>query len=93
MSTQKYTCNKMSSSSEMKESAPILVEFVGEEESGELQPVGIRDWFKKDKPRLEKKSNADVDKAMKTIKEMSDRVSSTIDSIQTKPKNVEEHLE
>jgi hypothetical protein len=79
----------MSSSSETKESSPILVEFVREEQSSELQPVGIRDWFKKDKPGLEKKSNAAVDKAMSTIQEMSNRVSSAIDSLQIKPKNVE----
>jgi hypothetical protein len=81
----------MSSSPETKEPPPstILVEFVREEESSELQPVGIRDWFKKDKPGLEKKSHAAVDKAMNTIKEMSDRVSSTIESLQIKPKNVE----
>jgi hypothetical protein len=79
----------MSSSPGIKESTPILVEFVREEESSGLQPVGIRDWFKRDKPGLENKSNAAVDKAMSTIQEMSDRVSSTIDNLQLKPKNVE----
>lgn len=78
-----------SSSSSHKESSPILIEFVREEESSGLQPVGVRDWFKKDKPRLENKSNAAVDKAMNTIQEMSNRVSSTIQSLQLKPKNVE----
>lgn len=79
----------MSSSSSHKESSPILIEFVREEESSGLQQVGVRDWLKKDKPVLENKSNAAVDKAMSTIQEMSNRVSSTIESLQLKPRNVE----
>jgi hypothetical protein len=73
----------------MKEPTSILVEFVREEESEELEQVGIRQWFKKDKAGLEKKSDGAVDKAMNTIKDMSDRVSSTIENLQNQPNSVE----
>jgi hypothetical protein len=82
----------MSSSSGAKESSEILVEFVRQEEPIQLQPVAVSDYWaklKKDKPELGKKSNAAMDKAMSTIQEMSARVSSTIESLQKKPKNVE----
>jgi hypothetical protein len=77
------------SSPEIKESTPILVEFVREEESSELEQVSIRDWLKGDRAGLEKKSEAAVDKAMNTIKDMSDRVSSTIEGLHIKPNSVE----
>lgn len=81
----------MSSSPQTKEPSSILVEFENEKESSELEPVGLRDWLRlrKNKPELEKKSDAAVDKAMNTIKGMSDRVSSTIENLQIKPNNVE----
>jgi hypothetical protein len=89
----------MSSSSETKEPSSILIEFVREEdveyddeeaeEPGEPEEGRLRQWFKKDKTSLEKKSEVAIDKAMKTIKEMSDRVSSTIENLQNRPNSVE----
>jgi hypothetical protein len=88
----------MSSSSETKEPSSILIEFVSEEDvededeeekPGEVEEGRLRQWFKRDKTSLEKKSEVAIDKAMKTINEMSDRVSSTIENLQNRPNSVE----
>lgn len=69
-------------------------EAEGEEEEEEEPPLvherrRLHQWFKKDKSSLEKKSEVAIDKAMNTIKEMSDRVSSTIENLDNRPNSVE----
>jgi hypothetical protein len=64
--------------------AEILVEFT----TGEgLRPVGL--FSRKKQPELAEKSNKAVNKAMDTIKNMAQRVHSTVQTIENRPKNVE----
>lgn len=62
----------------------ILVEFTTEQG---LRPVGL--FSRKKEPELASKSNEAVNKAMNTIKNMAERVHSTVESLSNRPKSVE----
>jgi hypothetical protein len=62
----------------------ILVEFTTAEG---LTPVGL--FSRKKRPELASKSNEAVNKAMNTIKNMAERVHSTVETLNNRPKNVE----
>lgn len=63
----------------------ILVEFTSGE--GGLRPVGL--FSHKNQTELAEKSNRAVDSAMNTVKNMAQRVHSTVQRIENRPNNVE----
>lgn len=69
-----------------EQDTPLLVEFSKTEE-GTLQPVGLRDWF--DRNKLKDKSDRAIEKAMTFIQEMSKKVNSTVKDMEGKPNHVE----
>jgi hypothetical protein len=84
MSNSNKDNDQQSSDKPSNEDTAILVEFT----TGEgLRPVGL--FSRKKEPELAEKSNRAVNKAMDTIKNMAQRVHSTVETLDNRPKNVE----